>query len=160
MRIAVVIEHQGKISGKDLKFAIVVSKFNLFVTENLLKGALECMEQHHVDMDTVEVFWVAGAFEIPQMAQIVARMDKFDGILCLGAVIRGETPHFDYISAESAHGIAQVGLQEDLPVVYGVLTTDTVKQAIDRSGGDKENKGREATLALLEISDLKLSLTK
>lgn len=155
-----VIEHQGKISGKDLKFAIVISKFNQFITENLLKGALEGMEQHHVDMENVEVYWVPGAFEIPQMTQIVARTGKFDGILCLGAVIRGETPHFDFIAAESAHGISRVGLQENLPVVYGVLTTDTAKQAIERSGGKKDNKGWESALALLEISDLKMSLNK
>ncbi len=152
--------HKGKITGKNLKIAIVISRFNEFITNSLLKGTLDCLEQHFTDLNAVEVFWVPGSFEIAQMAQSVAKRGNIDGMICLGAVIRGETPHFDYIAAETTKGIGQVGLQSDIPVVYGVLTTDTVEQAIDRAGTKSGNKGWEAALTLLEMSGLMKSLKK
>ena len=146
--------HKGKISGKGTKIGIVVSRFNEIVTSNLVRGAIDCLEQHHARSDDIEVFWVPGAFEIPKMAKIVVEKGSFDGVICLGAVIRGETPHFDYIAAEVTKGIALIGMQAAVPVIYGVLTTDTVEQALDRAGAKVGNKGWDAAMTAMEMIDL------
>jgi len=146
--------YRGTISGKGVRVGIVISRFNEIITKNLLDGALECLEQHNTDCNTIEVFWVPGSFEIPKAAKAAAETGKFDGVLCLGAVVRGDTPHFDYIAAEVTKGIAQINLQMSIPVVYGILTTDTVEQAIDRSGAKSGNKGWDAAITLLEMIDL------
>ncbi|KPK96151.1 6,7-dimethyl-8-ribityllumazine synthase [bacterium SM23_31] len=150
--------HKGKISGKGIKAGIIVSRFNEIVTNKLLTGALDCLEQHHTESSDIEVFWVPGSFEIPKIAKIVAETGSFDGVLCLGAVIRGDTPHFDYIAAEVTKGIAQVNLQVKIPVIYGVLTTDTVEQALDRAGAKIGNKGWDAAETMLEVIDLQKNL--
>ena len=147
-------EYRGSISGKGIKIGVVVSRFNEVVTKHLLSGALECFEQHNADMNLIAVYWVPGSFEIPKIAKTAAESGKYDGILCLGAVIRGDTPHFDYIAAEVTKVIAQINLQISIPVVYGVLTTDTVEQAVDRSGAKSGNKGWDAAVTLLEMIDL------
>ncbi|MFC1553525.1 6,7-dimethyl-8-ribityllumazine synthase [candidate division KSB1 bacterium] len=146
--------HKGKIEGKGIKVGIIVGRFNEIITNKLLDGAVNCLEQHRTDSDNIEVFWVPGSFEIPKLAGILANNKKFDGIICLGAVVRGETPHFDYIAAEVSKGVAQVGLSSKIPVIYGVLTTDTVEQAFDRAGAKTGNKGWEAALTLMEMIDL------
>ena len=145
---------KGILSGKGLKTGIVVSRFNESITTNLLKGAVDCLKKQGAESDDIDVFWVPGAFEIPKTAKTVADSGKYDGVLCIGAVIRGETPHFDFISAEATKGIAHVAMQSDIPVIYGVITTDTHEQAVDRSGGKKGNKGWDTALALMEMVNL------
>ena len=147
--------YEGNTSGKGLKTGIVVSRFNESITKNLLSGAVDCLEKQGVNSGDIEVFRVPGAFEIPKTAQSVVESGKYDGVLCLGAVIRGETPHFDFISKEATNGIAQVAMNSDIPVIYGVITTDTREQAVDRSGGKVGNKGWDTALALLEMVDLR-----
>ncbi len=144
----------GNISAKGQKFGLIVSRFNEVVTGKLLSGALDCIDRHDGDMKNVDVFWVPGSFEIPSMTQKLAATGKYNAIICLGAVIRGETPHFDYIAAEVTKGVAQVGLTSKMPVSYGVLTTDTVEQAIDRAGAKVGNKGWDAALSAMEMVDL------
>lgn len=136
------------------RFAIVVSRFNSVVTKKLLDGALRCLKQHQVSKKNVQVFYCPGAFELPQVANKLAFSNEWDAILCLGAVIRGETPHFEYVSSESARGIQNVALWHALPVVFGVLTTDTMEQALERAGGRHGNKGRDAALAAIEMVDV------
>ncbi len=145
---------EGKLDGKNLKFSIVVSRFNSFITEKLLEGAIDCLLRHNVNQDDIEVFWVPGAFEIPSMAKKISMMKQSDAIICLGCVIRGETPHFDYIAAEVSKGVAQVSLDSGLPVIFGVLTTDTIEQAIERAGTKAGNKGFDAALSAIEMVNL------
>lgn len=147
-------EHKAKISGKNIKTALIVSRFNEFVTKNLLNGAIECLEHHGVSNDSIEIYWVPGAFEIPKLAQITANSGRFDGIICLGAVIRGETPHFEYISSEAARGIGRVAMQANIPVVFGVLTTDTVEQALKRAGDKLSNKGWDSAMTMMEMIEM------
>jgi len=149
-----VTAHKGNISAKGLRLGIIVSRFNEVVTGKLLDGAIDCIVRHDGSADNVDVYWVPGSFEIPSFAQLLVDTEEFDGIICLGAVIRGETPHFDYIAAEVTKGIAQVGLDSPVPVSYGVLTTDTVEQAVDRAGAKVGNKGWDATMSVLEMIDL------
>ena len=132
------------------RIAIVVSRFNRAVTDNLLEGARIAAEEAGVSVKDSDVYPVPGAFELPLVAQAAARSGRYDGIVCLGAVIRGETPHFDYVCAESAAGIQRVALETGIPVAFGVLTTDTLEQALARAGGDVGNKGREALVTVLE----------
>lgn len=146
--------HEGKLDGKGLKPAIVVSRFNSFITGKLLDGALDCLERHNVDIGDVDVFRVPGAWELPALALRVADTGRFDCVICLGAVIRGETPHFEYVSAESAKGIAQAAMLTDVPVVYGVVTADTVEQAVDRAGTKSGNRGFDAAMTALEMTAL------
>ena len=145
---------EGHLDGRGLKFGIVVSRFNEIVTGPLLSGALDVLGRHGVADSDVTVVKVPGAMEIPQAARRLALRGNVDGVLCLGAVIRGETPHFDYICAEVSRGVAAVHRETGLPVIFGVLTTHTLEQALDRAGGKNGNKGAEAALAALEMANL------
>jgi len=145
---------EGKLSGKGLKFGIVVGRYNEFISTRLLDGALDNLKRHDVDDDDVEVAWVPGAFELPLVAQAMAASRRYDALICLGAVIRGGTPHFDYVAAETAKGIAKVSLDSGVPVIFGVLTTDTIEQAVERAGTKAGNKGWEAAMSALEMANL------
>jgi 6,7-dimethyl-8-ribityllumazine synthase len=145
---------EGKISAADYKFAIVQSRFNEFITDKLLEAALDCLRRHNCEERNITVIKVPGAFEIPETADKLASQKRFDAILCLGAVIRGATPHFEYISSAVTNGISHVGVKYGLPVIFGVLTTDTVEQAIERAGTKSGNKGWDAALTAIEMADL------
>lgn len=145
---------EGSLLGTNLRLAIVVSRTNDFITSRLLDGALDALRRHGVDEEAVAILRVPGCFEIPLVAQRLASSHSFDAVICLGAVIRGDTPHWEYISAEVTKGIAQVSLNTGVPVTFGVLTTDTVEQAIDRAGVKAGNKGSEAALAAIEMANL------
>ena len=150
---------EGKlVSEKKIKIGIVCARFNEFIVSKLLGGALDALSRHDIKDDDITVAWVPGAFEIPLIASKMAKSKKYDAVICLGAVIRGSTPHFDYVSAETTKGIANVSLQHDTPVSFGVLTTDTIEQAIERAGSKAGNKGFEAMVSLIEILSLKHAL--
>ncbi len=144
----------GHLVGEGLRFAVVVSRFNAFISEHLLKGAMDALARHGVSDEDVDVAWVPGAFEIPLVARRLAESGRYDAIICLGAVIRGATPHFDYVAGESAKGIAAASLHTGVPVIYGVLTTDTIEQAIERAGTKAGNKGADAAMAAIEMANL------
>ena len=146
--------YQGDLIGTGLKMGIVVSRFNDFITSKLLEGALDALDRHGVEDKDVEVAWVPGAFEIALAAQKMAASGKYDAVICLGAVIRGSTPHFDYVAAEASKGIASVGIKTGLPVIFGVITADTIEQAIERAGTKMGNKGVEASTAAIEMANL------
>lgn len=146
--------HEGYLDGEGLRVGIVVGRFNSFVTQKLLDGALDCLDRHGVMEDDIDVFWVPGAWEIPAVAGKLVDTDRYHAIICLGAVIRGETPHFDYVAAESAKGISHLALVSHLPIVYGVITADTVDQAVDRAGAKAGNRGWDAAISALEMVDL------
>ncbi|MZH45682.1 MAG: 6,7-dimethyl-8-ribityllumazine synthase [Nitrospinae bacterium] len=146
------IEGDGNAEG--LSFGIIVSRFNDLITSNLLNGALSALKEQKADEEDIEVIRVPGAFEIPQAAKKLCSTRNFDAIICLGAVIKGGTPHFEYISAETSRGINQVGLEFNIPVLFGVLTTNNLEQAVERSKPDSSNKGREAALAAVEMANL------
>lgn len=145
---------QGQLTGKGLRVAIVASRTNEFITSRLLAGAVDCLERHGVAGDDITVAWVPGGFEIPLAAQRLAASQRYDAVICLGAVIRGDTPHWEFISAEVAKGVAQAGLGTGVPVAFGVLTTDTTDQAIERAGIKGGNKGFDAALAAIEMANL------
>ncbi|HNW24025.1 MAG TPA: 6,7-dimethyl-8-ribityllumazine synthase [Candidatus Cloacimonas sp.] len=145
---------EGKLISKGYKFALVVSRFNEFLSSRLLEGALDCLKRHEVNEEDISVMWVPGAFEIPLVAKEAALQSDIDAVICLGAIIRGATPHFEYISAEVTKGIAMVGLETRKPVIYGVLTTDSIEQAIERSGTKAGNKGFTAASSALEMLNL------
>ncbi len=145
---------EGKLNAKGLKFGIVVSRFNDFICEHLLSGAMDVLVRNGADDGDIEVFKVPGAFEIPQAAKKVALSKRFDAVICLGAVIRGSTPHFEYIAAEVSKGVAMVGLEGEVPVTFGVLTTDNLEQAIERAGTKAGNKGWDAALSAIEMANL------
>ena len=145
---------EGKLVSKGYRIALVVSRFNEFIGHKLLDGALDCLLRHEVKDEDIKVIWVPGAFEIPMIAQEAAMDKDIDAVICLGAVIRGATPHFEYVSAEVTKGIAQVSLGTRKPVIYGVLTTDSVEQAIERAGTKAGNKGFSAASAALEMLNL------
>ena len=147
-------EVKGALSGKGRKFAFVVSRTNEFVTDRLLEGAVDTLVRQEVADGDITVVYVPGSFEIPPAASRLAESGAYDGVICLGTVIRGNTPHFEYIAAEVAKGVAQTALAAGVPVVFGVLTTDTIEQAIERSGSKGGNKGRDAALAALEMANL------
>ena len=149
---------EGFLSGEGLRFAIVVSRFNEFIGSKLLSGALDCLTRHGADSANVDVAWVPGAFEIPLIAQRLAGTKRYDAVICLGAVIRGSTPHFDYVSGEVAKGVAKVQLDTGVPVIFGVLTTDTIEQAVERAGTKAGNKGWDAAVSALEMAHLLKSL--
>ena len=145
---------KGSLVAKGLKFAVIVSRFNEFLSSKLLDGAQDTLTRHGADEKDISLFWVPGSFEIPPIALRLARSKKYDAVICLGAVIRGETPHFDYISREVAKGIAHVALSENVPCVFGIITADTLEQAIERSGTKSGNKGRDAALSAIEMANL------
>ncbi|MEW6355691.1 MAG: 6,7-dimethyl-8-ribityllumazine synthase [Planctomycetota bacterium] len=145
---------QGKLKGDGKKFGLVASRFNEFITNKLLSGAIDCLERHGVAEKDIDVYWVPGSFEMPLTAKRVAESGKYDAVVCLGAVIRGATPHFEYVAAEAAKGIAQVGLSTGVPTTFGVLTTDNIEQAIERAGTKSGNKGADAALAAIEMVNL------
>ena len=145
---------EGDHNAKGLRFGIVVSRFNDFVTSKLLSGALSAFEENGANENDLVVVKVPGAFEIPQAAKKLCSSQEFDAIVCLGAVIKGDTPHFDYISAETSRGVGQVGLEVNIPVLFGVLTTNDLEQAVARSGSNSSNKGRETALAAIEMASL------
>jgi 6,7-dimethyl-8-ribityllumazine synthase len=145
---------EGKLVSQGYKIAIVVSRFNEFISGKLLEGAIDCLLRHNVNEDDITVIWVPGAFEIPFIAAEAASDAAYDAVICLGALIRGATPHFDYISAEVTKGIAQVGMNYSKPVIYGVLTTESIEQAIERAGTKAGNKGFSAASAALEMLNL------
>ncbi len=151
--------YEGELQGDGLSFGIVVGRFNEFISNKLLSGALDNLVRHGVDPAKIEVAWVPGAFEIPLIARRMASSGRYDAVLTLGAVIRGSTPHFDYVAAEVAKGVAAAGLESGTPVVFGVLTTDTIEQAIERAGTKVGNKGWDAGMAALEMANLGKSLS-
>lgn len=146
---------EGKLLAQDLKIAIVAGRFNEFITSKLIGGAVDALKRHGVDeANDIDLIWVPGAFEIPLVAKKVAEKQKYDAVICLGAVIRGSTPHFEYVSSEVSKGVASVGLETGVPVIFGVLTTDTIEQAIERSGTKAGNKGFDAAMTAIETSNL------
>jgi len=145
---------EGLLDASAGRFAIVASRFNDMITKKLIDGAMDCLMRHKANGENITIVWVPGAFEMPLVAQKLARSKNFDAIICLGAVIRGGTPHFDFVAAEVSKGIAQVGLNENLPVIFGVLTTETIEQAIERAGTKAGNKGWNAALSAIEMADL------
>ncbi len=147
-------ELQGALEGKDRRFAILVSRYNELITDKLLTGARACLLQHGVAEAAVDVIWVPGAWELPGAALHAAHGGRYAGLVAVGCVIRGETPHFDYVAGEAARGLAGVTLETGVPIGFGVLTTENVEQALARAGGKKGNKGWEAALSALEMADL------
>ena len=145
---------EGKLLGEGLKFGLVISRFNEFFTTKLLEGARDALLRHGVSEEDIEVAWVPGSFEIPLIALKLAQSQRYDAVICLGAVIRGGTPHFEYIAAEVTKGIAKIGLDTGLPIVNGVITTDTLEQAIERTGTKAGNKGFEAAVSAIEMANL------
>ena len=152
--------YEGNISGKNLKFAIVVARFNSFITEKLLSGALDALKRHGTVEENISVAWVPGCFEIPLVAKKMASTQKFDAIICLGAVIRGATTHYDYVCNEVSKGIAAVGLQSGVPTIFGVVTTENIQQAIERAGTKSGNKGFDAAISAMEMANLVKGLSK
>ncbi|MBC7075459.1 MAG: 6,7-dimethyl-8-ribityllumazine synthase [Syntrophomonadaceae bacterium] len=145
--------YEGKLLGDNQRLAIVASRFNEFITSKLLSGCLDALSRHNVSIDNIEIAWVPGAFEMPLAAQKMAQKG-YDAVICLGAVIRGATPHFEYVAAEVTKGIAQVGLNTGIPVIYGVVTADTIEQAIERAGTKAGNKGADAAMTAIEMVNL------
>jgi 6,7-dimethyl-8-ribityllumazine synthase len=149
--------YEGNLVGTGLKVGIVVGRFNEFITSKLLSGALDALKRHGVAEDDVEVAWVPGAFEISLIVKKMAESGKYDAVIALGTVIRGSTPHFDYVCNETAKGVASIGLSTGVPSIFGVLTTDTIEQAIERAGTKAGNKGWEAATAAIEMANLSKS---
>ena len=145
---------EGVLLGKGLKFGLVVSRFNEFLTKRLVEGAQDALLRHGVNQEDIEIAWVPGSFEIPLVAKKLAETKRFDAVICLGAVVRGGTPHFEYIAAEVTKGIAKVGLEAGLPIIYGVLTADTLEQAIERAGTKMGNRGFDAAVEAIEMANL------
>lgn len=145
---------QGKLVARGKKFAVVVSRFNEFISNRLLKGAVDILVRHEAEEKDIEVVWVPGSFEIPLVAKRLAESKKYNAIICLGVVIQGDTPHNEYIAAEVAKGIALSAMESGLPVIFGVLTTDTLEQAIERAGAKNGNKGSQAAEAAIEMANL------
>lgn len=145
---------EGKLTAKNMKIAIVVARFNEFITSKLLSGCIDCLIRHEAADEDLTVAWVPGAFEIPMAAKKLAESGKYDAVICLGAVIRGATPHFDYVCAEASKGIAQVGMQTGVPVAFGVLTTENIQQAVERAGTKAGNKGVDCAMTAMEMVNL------
>jgi 6,7-dimethyl-8-ribityllumazine synthase len=146
--------YEGNLIPKDVKIGIVVARFNEFITSKLLGGAVDGLKRHHIDEDSIDVAWVPGAFEIPLIASKMAKSGKYDAVICLGAVIRGSTSHYDYVCSEVSKGIANVSLNSDIPVMFGVITTENIEQAIERSGSKAGNKGYECAVGAIEMINL------
>jgi 6,7-dimethyl-8-ribityllumazine synthase len=149
---------EGKLSAEGLKFGIVVGRFNSFITERLLEGAIDCILRHGGSKENIEIVKVPGSFEIPLTAKKLAKSGKYDAVICLGAVIRGSTPHFDYVANEVTKGIAQVSLETEVPISYGILTTDTIEQAVERAGTKMGNKGFDAAMVAIEMANVLKSI--
>jgi len=145
---------EGKLLGEGLRFGLVVSRFNEFISKKLLEGAQDALLRHGVKEEDIDIAWTPGSFEIPLIAKKLAQTKKYDAIICLAAVIRGGTPHFQYIAAEVTKGIAKVGLEAELPVIYGVITADTLEQAVERAGTKAGNKGFDAAVSAIEMANL------
>ena len=145
---------EGKLSGQGLSLAIVVSRFNRLVTERLLAGAQDALDRHGIDREKVDMAWVPGSLELPLVARRLAERGRYDAIVCLGAVIRGETPHFDHVASQAAAGIARVALDTGVPTIFGVITANTLEQALDRAGGKAGNKGYDAVVTAIEMANL------
>ncbi|RBP46809.1 6,7-dimethyl-8-ribityllumazine synthase [Garciella nitratireducens] len=145
---------EGILIAKNLKFAVVVGRFNEFIGSKLLSGAIDGFKRHGGEEQNMDIVWVPGAFEIPLVAKKLAKSQRYDAIICLGAVIRGATPHFDYVSNEVSKGIANVSLETEIPIIFGVLTTDTIEQAIERAGTKGGNKGYDAVISAIEMTNL------
>ena len=145
---------EGMLLGEGLKFGLVISRFNDFITRRLLEGAQDALLRHGVSQKNIDIAWVPGSFEMPLIAKKLAETKRYDAVICLGAVIRGGTPHFEYIASEVTKGIAKVGLETGLPVIYGVITADTLEQAIERAGTKEGNKGFEAAVNAIEMANL------
>jgi len=146
--------YEGKITASNKKFALVASRFNELISSKLIDGALDCLRRHEVDDDAISLFRVPGAFEIPLVCKKLALSGRYDAIIALGAIIRGETPHFDYVAAETSKGLGMVALETGIPVLFGVLTTDSLEQALERSGAKTGNKGWDCALGALELLNL------
>ena len=146
--------YEGNFIAKGLRFGIIAGRFNEFIGGKLIAGALDALKRHGVEEGDIELMWVPGAFEIPLAAKKMAKSKKYDGVICLGAVIRGSTPHFDYVASEVSKGIASVSLESEIPVIFGVLTTDTIEQAIERAGTKAGNKGYDAAMTAIEMVNL------
>ena len=145
---------EGKFDGKDVKIGIVAGRFNEFITSKLVGGALDVLKRNDVSEENIDIAWVPGAFEIPLITKKLANTGKYDAIITLGAVIKGSTPHFDYVCAEVSKGVAQISLQADLPVIFGVLTTNNIEEAIERAGTKAGNKGADAAFSAIEMINL------
>ena len=145
---------EGHLSAEGKRFAIVVGRFNEFISSKLLGGALDCLKRHSGNNDETDVAWVPGAYEIPLVARKLAATKKYDAVICLGAIIRGSTPHFVYVSSEVAKGVSRAAMETDVPVIFGVLTTDNIEQAIERAGTKAGNKGWDASMSAIEMSTL------
>ena len=146
--------YEGKVVSENIKIGIVAARFNEFITSKLLSGAIDGLERHNVRNDDIEVAWVPGAFEIPLIASKMAKSGKYDAIICLGAVIRGSTTHYDYVCSEVSKGIANVSLNSDIPVMFGVITTENIEQAIERAGTKAGNKGYDCAVGAIEMVNL------
>ena len=146
--------YEGKLVSKDIKIGIVAARFNEFITSKLLGGALDALKRHDVDENNIEVAWVPGAFEIPLIASKMAKSKKYDAIICLGAVIRGNTTHYDYVCSEVSKGVANVSLNSDVPVMFGIITTENIEQAIERAGTKSGNKGFDCAVGAIEMVNL------
>lgn len=147
-------QYEGKLIASNYRFGLVVSRFNEFISSKLLGGAIDALERHDASEENIETAWVPGAMEVPLVARKMARSGKYDAVICLGAVIRGSTPHFEYVAAEAAKGIAKVALDTEVPVIFGIVTSDTLEQAIERAGSKAGNKGWEAAVHAIEMADL------
>jgi 6,7-dimethyl-8-ribityllumazine synthase len=148
------LEIEGRLIATGLRFGIVVSRFNDFITKELLAGCLQTLRRHGADNDGIEVMWCPGSFEIPLVAKQAALTNRFDAVICLGAVIRGATTHFDFVAGQAASGVASVSLETNVPTIFGVITTETIEQAIERAGTKLGNKGSEAAAAAIEMANL------
>jgi 6,7-dimethyl-8-ribityllumazine synthase len=146
--------YEGQLVARNYRFGIIVARFNEFISSKLLSGCLDALKRHEAREENIAVAWVPGAFEVPLIAQKMARSGKYDAIICLGAVIRGGTPHFEYVASEVSKGIAKVALDSGVPTVFGIITTDTIEQAIERAGTKAGNKGWDAALNAIEMADL------
>lgn len=145
---------EGELTAKNLRFALIVSRFNELIGRKLLDGAVDCLIRHEAEEDALDVIWVPGAFELPLAAKKAAMSKKYDAVICIGAVIRGETPHFDFVASEAAKGIAMASMDTGVPIIFGVITTDTVEQAVNRAGTTAGNRGFDAALAAIEMGNL------
>ncbi|MEE9555097.1 MAG: 6,7-dimethyl-8-ribityllumazine synthase [candidate division Zixibacteria bacterium] len=151
-------EIHGELNASGKKFAIVVSRFNDFLTAKLKDGAIDCLIRHGAKTNDIAIVWVPGSFELPPVAGRVADVGKYDAVICVGALVRGQTPHFDFIASEVAKGIAKIGLESSIPVVFGVVTADTLEQAIERAGTKQGNKGFDAAMSAIEMVNLYLNI--
>lgn len=145
---------KASLIAKGKKFGVVVSRFNEFLSSKLVDGAIDTLEQHGVQENSIDIVWVPGSFEIPIITQKIARSKKYDAVICLGTIIRGDTPHFDYIASEVAKGVSKVSLDTGVPCVFGIITADNLEQAIERTGTKQGNKGRDAALSAIEMANL------